>query len=72
MCSSEGYNGGHMNKDFQYSDEYKELTEHEQGLLDTLAEILFEVQYAKMGEKTQARRDAALTILKAFEKACKD
>jgi hypothetical protein len=60
-----------MKKDWQFSKEYKEASIAEKQMLDALSDILYEVQYAEMGLKTAARRNAALSIVKSIKTAYK-
>lgn len=58
-----------MRSEFEFSEEYKKAPPHEQALLDELADILHEVQYAKEGTRASARRQAAIDILDAIKLA---
>lgn len=60
-----------MSKDFKYSKEYQEAQQHEQWILDALADMLLDVQYAKLGNKAEARRETAFKILEAIKEASK-
>lgn len=55
--------------DWKYSQEYKDASPAEKKMLNALVDIIFEAQYAKMGYKTGARRDASLSILKSIKTA---
>ena len=57
--------------DWTYSDEYKNATKSEKAVLDDLSDLLFEVQYAKRGDKAETRRRAALSILSDIKEAFK-
>lgn len=57
--------------DWKFSKEYKKATKTEQGMLDELADIMYKVQYAKMGNKAEARRRASLYILTSVKEAYK-
>jgi hypothetical protein len=56
-----------MNKDWQYSEEYKSASDEDKELLDDLANMMYEVQYARLGNKTEARRQAAMSIFRMLK-----
>ncbi len=56
-----------MSKDWTYSSYYASKTDAEKAILEELSEILFNVQYAGMGNKASMRRKAAEEILESFK-----
>jgi hypothetical protein len=44
----------------------KNMTKAEKALLESIEDILYEVQYAKVGRKTEVRKEYALFLLNAF------
>ena len=60
-----------MNSDWRFSKEYQKATKAEKDILDSLIDILYDVQYAKTGRKAAKRREAALTIAYVVKHAYK-
>lgn len=60
-----------MKNDWNYSKYYESKTDAEKAILEELSAILFEVQYAGMGNRTALRREAAEEILESIQTAYK-
>lgn len=58
--------------DWQFSKEFADATETERAILLELSDLLYRVQYAAMGKKPNARRAAAIKILKKFKRLAKE
>lgn len=50
---------------------YLNMNLAQQNIADALTQILYDVQYAPLGQRAAARRDGAVTILDVIEKAYK-
>ena len=56
-----------MKSTFKYSDIYKDATDVQKAFIDILDDSLYDVQYAKPGERTEKRREFAELLLTAIE-----
>lgn len=60
-----------MKNDWLYSNYYASKSDVEKAILEELSAILYDVQYAKLGDKTAMRRKAAEEILESMKTAYK-